>query len=316
MDLSAVEAFVRAAEARSFTAAARKIGMTASGVSKAVTRLEAQVGAMLLHRTTRAVSLTADGTLFFERCKQILSDLKEAEGLLAKTALAPAGRLRVTMPVALGRAVVMPALAEMSAQYPDLMVEASLTDATLDLVHEGYDAALRIGELPPCGLVARAIGETRWIACAAPEYLERKGVPATPDDLQTHDCVAYVAGKTGRGLDWQFARGGQSWTFRCEDVCHISVDHCDALLDVALAGGGIICVHDYVALRYLADGKLVQVLEEFETPTRRIHVVYPPLRQLSPKVRAFVEMAIKALPLAAPGLLYLEAAPARALTAR
>ena len=313
MDLSAVEAFVLAAETRSFTKAAQKLGLTASGISKAVTRLETQVGVMLLHRTTRTVGMTGDGAIFFERCKQILSDLKEAEGLLAKTALMPSGRLRVTMPISFGRAIIIPALAGLSQSHPELTIECSLSDATIDLVKEGIDAALRIGDLPSSGLVARNIGTTRWVACASPEYLKRRGVPKTPDDLSIHDCVAYMMEKTGRSLDWQFKLQEDAWTIRVSDICRLSVDHCDALIDLALAGGGIVYVHDYVVARHLAEGRLVRLLVDYETATRGIHVVYPPLRQLSPKVRTFVEMAIRALPEAAPGVLHLETALTNAL---
>ncbi len=295
MDLSAVEAFVLAAEAKSFTEAARKLGITASGVSRAVTRLESQVGVMLLHRTTRTVGLTAEGTIFFERCRQILADLKEAEGILAKTTMTPSGRLRITMSVAFGRAMIIPALGRLSRRYPELFVETNLSDATVDIVNEGFDAAIRIGDLTPSGLIARRIGETRWVACASPDYLIRKGTPTTPDDLRQHECIAYLLEKSGRYLDWQFSRADRQWLIRSGNLARLSVDHCDALVDLALAGAGIVYIHDYVVEKYFESGQLVPLLEGFDTPRREIHVVYPPLRQLSPKVRAFIDMAIEAV---------------------
>src|ERR1700754_3937445 len=166
MDLSAVEAFVRAAEARSFTGAAKQMGLTASGVSKAVTRLESQTGVVLLHRSTRSVGLTAEGSVFFDRCREILTGLKDAEAALQQSALVPSGRLRVAAPIAFGRSILVPALVEVRRRYPDITVEASFSDAMQDIIEEGYDIAIRIGDLPSSRLVAREVGAAYWIACA------------------------------------------------------------------------------------------------------------------------------------------------------
>ncbi|GAB2902364.1 putative multidrug efflux transcriptional regulator CeoR [Paraburkholderia jirisanensis] len=293
MDLSAVEAFVRAAEAKSFTSAAKQMGLTASGVSKAVTRLETQTGVMLLHRSTRSVGLTAEGATFFDRCREILTGLKDAEAALQQSAQVPSGRLRVAAPIAFGRSVLVPALVEFRRRYPDITVEASFSDAMQDIIEEGYDIAIRIGDLPSSRLVAREVGAAYWIACASPAYLEEHGRPRTPEDLAAHECVAYMSAQTRRCRDWHFMSGSRDWTVRVGDSAHQVVDQCDALLDAALAGSGIVYVHHYAAAEHLRNGALERVLGEYSTPRRSIHIIYPTLRQLSPKVRSFVDFVIE-----------------------
>ncbi|CAB3758633.1 LysR family transcriptional regulator [Paraburkholderia solisilvae] len=295
MDLSAVEAFVRAAEASSFTVAARQMGLTASGVSKAVSRLESQTGVVLLHRSTRSVGLTAEGAVFFERCRDILAGLKEAEAALQQCAQAPSGRLRIAAPVAFGRSVLVPALVEFRRRFPGLTVEASFSDALQDIIEEGFDVAIRIGDLPSSRLIAREVGVAQWVACASPHYLNERGRPRTPDDLAAHDCIAYMSAHTRRCRDWHFMSGSRDWTVRVGESARQVVDHCDALIDAALADSGIVYVHGYVAAGPLRAGRLERVLEGYNTPRRSIHILYPALRQRSPKVRAFVDFAADAL---------------------
>jgi LysR family transcriptional regulator for bpeEF and oprC len=287
MDLSAVEAFVRAAEVRSFTGAAKQMGLTASGVSKAVTRLESQTGVLLLHRSTRSVGLTAEGAVFFERCREILTELRNAEAALLQSAQMPSGRLRVAAPIAFGRMILVPALSEFQRRYPEVVIEASFSDEIQDIIEEGFDIAIRIGDLPSNRLVAREIGAAYWIACASPAYLKKHGRPHTPDDLAAHDCIAQISANTRRYRDWYFMSGSREWTIRAGDAAGQVLDHSDALIDAALANAGIVYVHNYAADEYLRAGRLEQVLQDYGTPRRSIHVLYPAAKQLSPKVRAF-----------------------------
>ncbi|MGF6781394.1 LysR substrate-binding domain-containing protein [Paraburkholderia sp. GAS334] len=292
MDLSAVEAFVRVAESRSFTEAARVMGLTGSGISRAISRLEAQTGVILLNRTTRNVGLTAEGAMFYERCRDILAELKLAETELLDAASAPSGRLRITAPIGYARSVLVPMLPKFRQLHSNVVVEMSLSDAIVDLIDDGFDLAIRIGELIPPKLTSRRIGVARWVACASREYLEEHGYPATPDDLALHDCVAFQSADSRRHRDWQFWHGSRSWTVRIGDMAQQTIDHCDVIVDAALAGAGIVYMHDYVVEPHLRQGTLVRVLEDYSTPERSIHLLYPAMRALTPKVQAFIEYSM------------------------
>ncbi|HVE11587.1 MAG TPA: LysR family transcriptional regulator [Paraburkholderia sp.] len=295
MDLSAVEAFVRASEARSFTEAARQMGLTASGVSKAVTRLESQTGVVLLHRSTRSVGLTAEGAMFFERCREILAELRDAEAALLQAAQVPSGKLRITAPVSFGRTVLIPTLAQFRRLHPDVTIEASFSDDIQDIIEQGFDIAIRIGDVPSNRLIARELGTAYWVACASPAYLDQHGRPHTPEDLARHACVAQISAHTRRCRDWYFMSASRDWTVRVGETARQVLDHCDALTDAALAGSGIVYVHTYAVAEYLRAGKLERVLKNYSTPRRSIEAVYPSLRQLSPKVRAFLEFVVDSM---------------------
>lgn len=295
MDLSAVEAFVRVAESKSFTEAARGMGLTGSGVSRAIRRLEGQTGVSLLIRTTRSVGLTAEGAIFYGRCRDLLAEFRRIEAELLNAASVPSGRLRITAPVGYARSVLARMLPKFQRLHSNIVVEASLSDAVIDLIESGVDIAIRIGELIPPKLTSRRIGVAKWVACASPEYLVEHGRPGSPDDLVLHDCVAYLSSESGRCHDWQFWHGTRSWTMRMGDIAGQVIDHCDVIVDSALAGAGIVYIHDYVVEPYIRTGDLVKVLDEFSTPERSIHLLYPATQALSPKVRAFVEFALQEL---------------------
>lgn len=288
MDLSSVEAFVGVAELKSFTEAARVMGITSSGVSRAVSRLEANTGVLLLNRTTRSVGLTAAGAVFFERCRNVIAELREAEAALLESTNEPSGKLRITAPVSYGRSVLIPMVHQFHRRYPQVIVEMSFSDAMTDLVDDGFDLAMRVGGRIPLKLESRRIATTSWIACASPEYLSERGAPGTPDDLVNHDCVTYSSPVVRRSHDWRFSRDGRSWTVKTDNFARCMVDHCDALVDVALMSGGIVYLHDYAVRRYLDSGKLVRVLERFTTPSRSVHAIYHASRNISPKISAFV----------------------------
>lgn len=186
---SDIVVFVRVVEARSFVAAAQTLGMSPSAISKAVSRLEERLGARLLNRTTRSLSLTDHGTSFYERSREALAQLDQAESEIAESRGIARGKLRVDVPVSLGRKIIVPALPRFIQQYPELTVQMSMNDRVLDLVQEGIDAALRVGNLSDSSLIARRVGQLRGVTCASPEFIDRVGLPNTPDDLKPEHCI-------------------------------------------------------------------------------------------------------------------------------
>ena len=195
-NLTGMLAFVRAAEARSFTVAARRLGISPSGVSKAISRLEASFQVRLLHRTSRSVTMTPEGAAFYERCRQIVSELEDAEQLLSAAREIPRGRLRMTMPLSLGRLHLARLVPEFLQRYPEVTVEVSATDRIVDLVEEGFDVAVRLGQPPDSRLVARQLIGGAFVTCAAPAYLKRHGTPRAPEDLARHNCARFVVPST------------------------------------------------------------------------------------------------------------------------
>eukprot|EP01132_Coremiostelium_polycephalum_P015362 gene15362-18564_t len=204
MDLNAVRLLVRVAETRSFTRAAGDLGLTQSGLSRAISRLENQLGVRLLQRNTRSVSLTPDGQMLYERSAPLLAELAEAERQMLDRRASPSGLLKISTPSLFGRKVVMPVIGELTLQYPDLRIEAVMTDRLVDIVDEGFDALLRTGDIQDQRLIARALPPLRWVTVAAPAYLARFGTPQTVDELQDHNCLTVRNLRTSRLVDWQF----------------------------------------------------------------------------------------------------------------
>jgi DNA-binding transcriptional LysR family regulator len=287
VDLAAVNAFIQAAELKSFTAAAAKLDVSASGVSKAVARLEADVGVRLMNRTTRSLSLTQDGAAFLERCRSALSELEDAREMLARTGAEPRGVLKVSMPLAYGRLRVIPRLVELLERYPELSIEANVSDRRAELIEEGYDLAIRIGELPDTRLVARRIDAARFIVCAAPGYLERAGTPVSPEELVSHACVVSRSASSGRPMPWRLTSGGEP--FEVSPPSRLVVDNGEALIDAALAGAGLIYIHRYMVQAEVDAGSLVTVFETEERDADVVFALYPQAKSLSPKVRAAVD---------------------------
>jgi DNA-binding transcriptional LysR family regulator len=286
-DLRTLAIFVKVAERRSFVRAAADLGITQSGVSNAISRLEDQLGVRLLARTTRRVSLTDDGAAFFERCRQSLAELEEAELVLKETRLKPTGRLRVDMPVSFGRLKVVPLLGPFQAQYPDLKLVISFTDRYVDLVEEGIDVSVRFGVLQDSSLMARRLTQTQFRVVGAPGYLAKHGRPRTPDDLAGHNCLAFTLRDTRLARDWRFARDGVESTLAPQG--NMSFSDGAALCDAACAGYGLAQIHGYYIDNAVTAGKLEPVLEKFRPAIDPIWLVYPQTRHLSPKVRAFID---------------------------
>lgn len=289
-NLTGMLAFVRAAEAHSFTAAARTLGISPSGVSKAISRLEARFEVRLLQRTSRSVTLTAEGAAFFERCRDIVTQVEDAEHALSAARETPRGHLRVTMPVSLGRLPIAGLLAEFLEAYPEITIEAVASDRLSDLVDEGIDVAVRLGTPPESRLVARRLAGGWQVTCASPAYLERFGVPETPEDLARHDCARFVVPSTGVVRDWVFQRDGKPFTQPVTG--RLTFNHSECLVEAACAGAGIIQISSYVTGEAIARGRLVPLLTDYRVESPVLSILYPNKRHATPRVRAFVDFMV------------------------
>ncbi|WP_437300250.1 LysR family transcriptional regulator [Sorangium sp. So ce426] len=287
ISLAAIELLVATVETGSFSGAARRLGVTPSAVSRRVMRLEQELGVALLARTTRSLRLTDDGQAFYARCVRIVEELGEATEAIARASKKPVGLLRVDAPVALGRDVIAPGLPRFAARYPDVRINLTLRDQHVDPVAEGLDLLVRIGPLGDSSLVARRLGASRLVHCAAPSYIARRGAPATPADLARHDCVGYL--RDGRPAGFRFLTGDGDAVLEVPISGPFHANDVDVLRRLAIAGSGIIAMFDFLAKEALAEGTLVTVLDEFPTTTWPIHALYPKNRHLLPKVRVFVD---------------------------
>ena len=290
---SGIVAFVHAAEARSLTAAARQLSQTPSAISKAITRLEAHVGVRLLHRSSRAVTLTPDGVAFFERCRQIVSDMDEARAALAQARTGPYGLLRVSLPLSFGRVVVMPLLPALLERHPGLRIEADLANRAVDLGEEGFDAAIRIGAIRDENLIARQLCTIRYLTAASPAYLARHAAPRTPAQLAQHRCIGLTLSSTRTQADWVF--GGEGQARGIAVPTHLVVNSADAMVEAAVAGAGIVQTFDFLLRARIARGELVPVLDAFEAEGPAVHLAFARRRQQSPKLRVFVDYMLDQL---------------------
>ena len=285
--LQAMEVFVQVVDAGGFTRAADAMQLPKATVSTLIQALEGALAVKLLHRTTRHVSVTADGAAYYERCLRILSDVRDAEESLSRTRLSPSGRLRVDVPTGLASEVIVPALPGFFERYPDIMLELGSSDRPVDLVEEGVDCAVRAGQLVDSSLIARRVGILHFITCAAPSYLNRYGRPSHPDELTRHLCVNYFSSKTGKIFDWDFSRGTERVQVALPG--HIALNDTNAYTAAGLAGLGIVQMPNFLVEPLLADGSFEMVLSEWSSDSVPVHVVYPQNRHLSAKVRVFVE---------------------------
>lgn len=286
-DLRMLSIFVKVAERRSFVRAAVDLGITQSGVSNAIKRLEEATGTRLLARTTRSVSLTEDGAAFFERCRQALAEIDEAELMLREARLKPSGNLRIDMSVAFGRLKMVPLLSAFQAEYPDVRLSLTFTDRYIDLVEEGIDVAVRLGVLQDSSLIARRLTAAQYRLVATPDYFARNGRPKTLGDLSKHNCLAFTSRDTRLTRDWRFLAGAREMTVTPRG--NMSFSDGGALCEAACAGYGLAQLHDYYLDSEIARGKLIAVLDKLKPEANPIWLVYPPTRHLSPKVRAFVD---------------------------
>lgn len=284
-----MQVFVKAVELGSLSAAAEELNISSQLAGKQMRALEQGLGIKLLNRTTRRQSLTDGGRIFYERAKGILAEMEAAEALLAETRAVPRGRLRVSAPITFGSRALAAAIPEYLKQNPEVTLDLSLSNRTVDLIEEGYDAVFRTGELPDSGLQARRLAPYRMVLCAAPAYLKLAGKPQTPQDLRQHECLVF-SHTTLRTL-WEFD-GPQ----RREAVSisgRFSTDNSEALRAAAVAGQGIV-LHPYELLaEEIAAGRLARLLPGYEPVARPLHVLYAPDRRMTPKLRSFLDFAVQ-----------------------
>ncbi|UPG85872.1 LysR family transcriptional regulator [Luteibacter aegosomatis] len=286
-DFSAISVFVRVVEAKSFSAAAQHLEMTPSGVSRAISRLEESLGARLFFRSTRSLRLTDDGSAFYARCKEILADLTEATEALGYARTKPAGKLRVAASSAVGRSAIIPNLVEFERRYPDIRLELTMCDYPFDLNEEGFDCAIRMGELADSSLIARKIGHFSNVLCAAPAYLQRHGTPGSIDDLKTHRTINFVYPTTGKPYQWQFDTPGGRVAVDVD--AHMLINDGESVIQAAVAGLGIIQTPHCLAANALAKGQLEIVMPDTISTGSNLWIVYPQKRHLSARVQAFIE---------------------------
>lgn len=278
--------FVRVVECSNFTRAADTLGMPRSSVSAAVQELEGRVGARLLHRTTRVVSPTHDGSAFYERCLRLIADVEEAENIFRQSAT-PSGRLRIDVPGRIGRLIIAPALQAFLDAYPDIDIDLGVTDRTVNLVEESVDCVLRIGPLADSGMIARSIGELRLINVASPAYLERCGLPQSPDDLQNHLAVNYTSPSSGRVEAWEWVENGVLRSMPM--LGRVAVNSAEAYIACCLAGIGLIQIPAYDVRRHLEIGELVEVLPSYRAEPMPMTLLYPHRQHLSRRVHVFAD---------------------------
>jgi DNA-binding transcriptional LysR family regulator len=277
--------FAAVVAARSFTRAGQKLGMTASGTSRAVGRLEERLGVRLLNRTTRTLSLTDDGAAYYERCAKILADLEDANLAMARARVGPRGRLRVDAPSVLGQFILGPALSSFLEKYPDVAVDLSLRDHLIDPVAEGVDVVVRMAELRESDLACKRLGGARVVVVGAPRYFARYGRPREPSELRKHRCLGFLAGSTP--LPWRLRGGSDEVNLAVAGRLH--TNSTDTLRRAALAGVGLIQVYAFLLAGELKSGALEVVLREHEPEPRPIYALYARHKIAVPKVRVFVD---------------------------
>jgi DNA-binding transcriptional LysR family regulator len=280
--------FARIVEGGSLSAGARAVGKSLPAVCRSLAQLEKRLGERLLHRTTRRIALTEAGMEFYERCRRIAAEIEEAEAAVSARNIEPQGVLAVTAPLLFGRMHIAPVVVEYLRRYRKASVSLILADRLVNLVEEGMDVAVRIGELADSTLVARLLGASPRVVCASPEYLKRHGEPARPRDLARHECVRFTGLSPTR-----------EWAFLEEKIKiegRFVTNNGDAAIDAALHGLGLVMVLGYQVEQPLADGRLVRVLEDFEPVPAPVHAVYSSARLVPAKLKAFLELLSESIP--------------------
>lgn len=289
--LNAMRVFTRIVESGGFAKAADSLQMPRASVTILIKQLEAHLGVQLLQRTTRHISLTLDGAAYYPRCVRLLADLEETEAVFSAARHNPKGLLRVDMPAGIGRLIVIPALPQFTARYPLIELEISLNDRTVDLIREGVDCVLRGGSPLDESLVARPLVMLDQVTCASPEYLQRHGVPQCLADLQGHHMVEYFSATTGTRFGLEFVVEGQVQQVNLPK--RVSVNSADGYMAACEAGYGLVQAPYYHVARQLEEGRLCEVLKDAPPPGMPLTALYPPHRQLSRRVRVFVDWLVE-----------------------
>ncbi|MGX9219737.1 LysR family transcriptional regulator [Massilia varians] len=282
--------FAAVVEAGGFTAAAARLGMSKAAVSRHVAELEERLGVRLLHRTTRRLSTTAEGELFHARCRELLNRLEEAEAELGSGSTTAQGVARVNVPLSFGLMHLAPLWPRLLERHPGLELDVSLSDRVVDLVDEGYDLAVRIGQLPASSLVSRKLASTRLVACAAPGYLAAHGAPARPAELARHAVIGYSLFASGD--TWSFSGPAGEETVKVQP--RMRTNNGDTCRAAALAGQGIILQPSFMVGADLAEGRLVELMPGWRSIALGIYAVYPSRKFLAPKVRVIIDFLVDA----------------------
>lgn len=279
--------FVHTARHKSFVRAGEQLGVTSAAVSKAVARLEEQLGVRLLHRTTRRVSLSQEGEMFLQRCEAAIAEVRVGRDLVTMAQKVPRGDLTVSLPFVLGKTLVR-RLAPFGVRYPSLRVHLRLTDSRARLVDDRVDVAIRVGDLPDSSLIARRVLRTRWVTVASRAYLARRGRPESPDDLREHDCLRFVSPRR-KPVDWAFRDPQRQRSYTVAVEGSLDMDQGELLVDAAAEGLGVAQVFDLMVEDRIRTGELEEILDEYAAPGPDVHALCLPEQRRTPKVRAFLD---------------------------
>lgn len=290
--LTLLKSFITVADLASFSQAAQRLGLSKSLVSRHVSGLEAELGVLLLTRTTRRLSLTEAGRAYAERCQRILADLEEADQAIGNLQAAPRGRLKVTAPMSFGTLHLAPVLPAFTERYPDIELDLALSDRIVDLIEEGFDLALRAGRMGDSSLIAKKLCPIRRVACASPAYLEKHGIPARPADLSAHHCLSHSELAVS---EWRFV-DAQKQPTNIAVRGPVRTNNGEAMRHLALAGVGIVYLPTFFIGPDIRAGRLIPLLESFIPQDSALYAVYPHARHLSPKVRVFVDFLAQSFP--------------------
>jgi LysR family transcriptional regulator for bpeEF and oprC len=285
--LQSMRLFARLAELGSFTKAAESLDIGRPQVTRYIQELETSLGVRLFQRTTRKVALTAEGERFYERVQEILADISAATSMFDRTGATLSGRLRVDIPTAFAQLEFIKALKEFTGTFPGINMVLGVTDRAVDLIGEGIDCALRIGDLPDSTLIARPIAMATMVTCAAPEYLHEHGEPETLDDLAAHRGVNFLSGQSNRTLPWHFSVKGQDRAFVSNAGITVTESH--AYVQCGVSGFGIIQAPGITVAEYLDSGALVEILRPYRPAPRPVSLLYPSRMHLAPQVQVFIE---------------------------
>ncbi|MBT2746509.1 MULTISPECIES: LysR family transcriptional regulator [unclassified Lysobacter] len=298
--IDAMQAFARVVETGSFTKAADTLHMSKTSVTQLVQQLEARLRVKLLNRTTRKVNVTADGAVYYERVVRLLADMDDAETSLSSASASVRGKLRVDVPSPLARTILVPALPEFHARYPDIQIDLGVSDRMVDLIGENVDCVVRGGKLTDQSLMARHVGDLRLGAYAAPDYLQREGRPAHPRELEDshHRIVGFLWSRTGKPFPYAMHRDGESVSVQGRYV--FAVDDGNAYLAAGLAGLGVLWLPDYMAKAHRAAGELIPVFEDWRFDPMPLYLAFPPNRHVSAKLRVFIDWIVEVMAQHAP----------------
>lgn len=286
--LTSMRAFLQVARLGSFSAAAEEMGLSKAMISKHISRLENQLDVQLINRTTRHLSLTEVGIAYRDRIREILNEIEETESAVSSLNAEPRGALRLMAPTSFGAFHITRAVSEYQCLYPEVSIDLQLTERTPDIVEEGLDMAIRVGNLEDSSLVARKLADVRSVVCASPEYLQKHGVPREPADLRRHNCLIYTPRAPVH--EWQFSDGNDAFSVAVNGNVRSNVG--DALRVAAIQGCGLAQLPTYIVGLDIEAGRLTAVLEDFEGPVRPMYAVYQHRRHLSAKVRTFVDFLV------------------------